>query len=285
MRFIKFLTNKIFIINLVVAIITAIIIYLMVVYGLKIYTQHGEKIAVPSFVSLTYEDARELAQLNELKVVVVDTSYSEETERGLIAAQIPAEASIVKQGRTIYLTINSTEAELISMPNFKGASLRQALADAKIYGLKIGELTYVPDIAKNNVLEQKINGKPIVPGTKVEKGSFIDLVLGMGLSNEKVFIPLLLNQSLSAADSMLRAKYLNAGAKFYDETVKTLEDSSMAIIYKQEPEPFSKDFKPGDFVDLWLSKDSNKVFIKQAWKDSMKIKIDTIPSITETEIE
>jgi len=281
MHFFKFLTTRIFVINLIIAVFVAVAIYFFVIYGLKVYTQHGEKIAVPSFVSLTYNDAKELAQVNNIKVIIVDTCYSEETERGLIAAQIPSEASIVKRGRTVYLTINSTDAEMIKMPNFKGTSLRQALVDAKIYGLKIGELTYVPDIAKNNVLEQKLNGKNIEPGSKVEKGAFIDLVLGMGLSNEKVFIPLLLNKNLVEADSMLRAKYLNTGAKFYDEEIKTSEDSAIAIIYKQQPEPFEKNFKPGDFVDIWLTKDSNKVFIKQAWKDSLKVKIDTIPVLNE----
>jgi len=279
MSFIKFLTSKTFVINLLIALVLLIIIYLSVVYSIESYTQHGESVTVPDFTNLTLHDAQEMAQSNELKVIITDTTYSEETERGLIAAQIPEMESKVKAGRTIYLTINSTSAEMVSMPDFRGASLRQANADAIIYGLKIGELTYVPDIAKNNVLEQKLNGNDILPGTKIERGSYIDLVLGMGLSNEKVFIPLLLNKTLNAADSMLKAKYLNTGAKFFDESISNLEDSTTAIIYKQQPEPFSKNFKPGDFVDLWFTKDSSKVFIRQEWKDSLNLKTDTTISL------
>lgn len=281
MSFFKFLFSKTFIINSIIAIVVLLIIYFTVIYSLNSYTHHNEKISVPDFTELTFKDAQELAQQNELKVIISDTTFSEETKRGLIAAQIPHMESIVKSGRTIYLTINSANAEMITMPNFKGASLRQAMADASIYGLNIGELSYVPDIAKNNVLEQKINGKIVATGTKVERGSFIDLTLGMGLSNEKVFIPLIINKTLLEADSMLRAKYLNTGAKFYDENIKTKEDSTLALIYKQQPEPFRKDFKPGDFVDIWLTKDSNKVFIRQEWKDSLqeKTKLDTIPSL------
>ena len=268
-------------INSIIAFIILLIIYFTVIYSLNSYTHHEEKISVPDFTELTFKDAQELAQQNQLKVLISDTTFSEETKRGLIAAQIPHMESVVKSGRTIYLTINSSNAEMITMPNFKGASLRQAMADAKIYGLNIGELSYVPDIAKNNVLEQKINGKTIAQGTKVERGSFVDLILGMGLSNEKVFIPLLINKTILEADSMLRTKYLNTGAKFYDENIKTKDDSSLAVIYKQQPEPFGKNFKPGDFVDIWLTIDSSKIYIKQEWKDSLqtKTRLDTTASL------
>ncbi len=281
MNFFKFLLSKTFVINLVIAVIVTVGIYFTLIYSLNSYTHHGEGITVPDFTNLTYKDAKELAQQSHLKVIISDTTYSQETARGLIAAQIPSMESVVKSERTIYLTINSLNAEMISMPNFVGASLRQALVDAEIYGLKIGELSYQPDLAKNNVLEQKINGEIIPEGTRVEKGSFVDLTLGMGLSNEKVFIPLLLNKNIQEADSMLRAKYLNTGAQFYDSNIKTATDSSSAIIYKQEPEPFNKNFKPGDFVDLWFTLDSSKVFIKQEWKDSLEIKSanDTIHSL------
>jgi beta-lactam-binding protein with PASTA domain len=270
MSFFKFLTSKSFFINLGIAIAVIIAIYFTLIYSLGSYTHHGEKVIVPDFKGLTYKDAVELAQQSQLKVIVSDTTYSNEQERGLIAAQIPAQSSEVKSERSIYLTINSMAAEKISMPNFVGASLRQAIADAEIIGLKIGEINYVPDIAKNNVLAQSINGKEIPIGTKINKGSFIDLTLGMGLSNEKVFIPLLINKTVEQADSMLRAKYLNTGAKFYDESIKTLLDSSAAIIFKQEPEPFNKNFKPGDFVDIWLTLDSTKIVIKPEWTDSLR---------------
>jgi hypothetical protein len=75
---------------------------------------------------------------------------------------------------------------------------------------------------------------------------------------------------------MLKEKYLNIGALFYDKDIETAKDSLLAIVYKQQPEPFSKNFKPGDFVDLWFTLDSSKVIIKQAWRDSLETKVDTL---------
>ncbi len=273
----KFLGSRTFLINIILAIVASVLIYYALLISLSKYTEHGEKIEVPNMLGLTYNDAFEVAKEQGLKVIVSDTAFASENERGLISAQIPPASSKVKRNRTIYLTINSLEAEKVSMPNFVGASLRQAMADAEIVGIKIGELTYVPDIAKNNVLEQKINGEDIVPGTRVEKGVFVDLTLGLGISNESVFVPLLMNKTVLESDSILQAKYLNSGAHFYDETIKTLEDSTNAVVYQQNPEPLSKDSRPGDFVDLWLTLDTTKIIIKPEWIDSLSINIDTIP--------
>jgi len=279
----SFFKSKVFVVNLLIATVVLLVVYFVFVSILDSYTQHGEKVVVPDLIGFTVDDAKELAQKSHLKVTVADTTYSAETKRGLIAGQKPVMNAVVKSNRTIYLTINSMSAEMIVMPNFVGASLRQAIADAEIYGLNIGEITYKPDLAKNNVLEQKINGRVIKAGSMVEKESFVDLTLGMGLSNEKVFIPLLLYCKSNIADSLLKTKYLNIGALFYDTGIVTAEDSINAIVFKQQPEPFSKNFKPGDFVDLWFTLDSSKVFVKQAWKDSLSKKnlIEVVEPIVE----
>ncbi len=267
----KFLKSRTFFLNIVLAVIAAILIYYALLIALSKYTEHGEKIEVPNMLGLTYNDALELANEKELKIVVSDTVFASEEARGLIAAQIPPASSEVKRERTVYLTINSLEAEKIAMPNFVGASLRQAMADAEIVGIKIGELTYVPDIAKNNVLEQKVDGEDITPGTRVEKGTFVDLTLGLGISNESAYVPLLLSKTVLESDSILQTKYLNSGAHFYDETIETLEDSVNAIVYQQNPEPLAKHIRPGEFVDLWLTLDSTKIIIKPEWVDSLNI--------------
>jgi len=265
MSLFNFIKSRLFLIQIGLAFVAAIVLYIVFVYTLDFYTDHGEKVVVPDFTKLTIADATELANEAGLVLLVTDTTYGSEQERGLISTQTPDPKSEIKSGRTVYITINSLKAEMVSMPNFVGASLRQAQADAQIFGIKIGALTYVPDIAKNNVLKQKVAGKDILPGTKIAKGTLIDLTLGMGLSNEKVYVPLLLRHTLTQADSMLQEHYLNIGAKFYDETVLTRQDSSRALIYKQSPQPMSRNFSPGDFVDIWFTVDTSKILIRPEW--------------------
>ncbi len=276
MIFFKFLKSRTFLINLILAILALGLMYYLLLLSLSKYTHHDEQIEVPNFLGLTHNDALETAAERKLRIQVSDTIYAEQNTRGLIAAQLPPASSKVKEGRTIYLTINSLHAELVNMPNLVGTSIRQAMADAEIYGIKIGELTYVPDIAKNNVLSQKVNGEEILPGTKIEKGTYIDLTLGLGMSAANVFIPVLMFNNTSQADSILQSKYLNVGALFYDQTVKNAEDSANAIVYQQNPKPLTKNIRPGDFVDLWLTTDTTKVIIEPEWIDSLNIKIDTL---------
>ncbi len=276
MSLLRFLFSRSFLINLIIMGLVVVLAYIILIISLGQYTRHLKNIEVPNLRGLTYADAQEFAQQSGLKVKIIDTVYSNEAERGLIAAQVPAMGSKVKEDRTIYLTINSSQAEMIAMPNLIGASLRQAIADASVYGFKIGELNYVPDIAKNNVLEQQIDGENIPVGQMIEKGSKIDLTLGLGIDNESVSIPFLLYKTLDEADSILSSQYVNTGAKFYDEHILTAEDSAKAFVYQQEPEPFSKDISPGKFVDLWFTLDSNKVLIKEEWLlDSTYVGIDT----------
>src|SRR5207244_4487249 len=95
--------------------------------------------------------------------------------------------------RTIYLTVNAMMPPLVKMPNLVDLTLRQASAKLETYGFKLGTLEYVPDLAKNAVLSQKVKGKKIEPGTLIEKGVTVTLVLGDGLSDNKVSVPRLLN--------------------------------------------------------------------------------------------
>ena len=77
------------------------------------------------------------------------------------------------------LTINATVPKKVTMPNLVGYSMRQAKAELSSRGLNLGKLIYVDDIATNNVLKQQQRGKDVRPGSSVESGSDIDLVVGL----------------------------------------------------------------------------------------------------------
>jgi beta-lactam-binding protein with PASTA domain len=146
------------------------------------------------------------------------------------------------------------------MPNIVGVSLRQARAIVQTAGLTLGQLTYVPDIAVNNVLQQMYEGNVIEEGDSIVKGSQIDLVLGRGPSNERTAVPDLTGMFLEQAKERLTNRYLNLGAVIYDASFEDAEDSLNAFVWKQKPE-FSEDdlMKLGSAVDIWLTADSTKL--------------------------
>jgi len=85
-----------------------------------------------------------------------------------------------KQNRVIYVTISSTGYAKVRIPDLVQKTYRQAVPTLTALGLEIGDTTYIPNLAKDMVLEMKMNGKPIKAGTQVLKMTKVDLVLGDG---------------------------------------------------------------------------------------------------------
>ena len=91
----------------------------------------------------------------------------------------------------------------------------------------------------------------------LEPGTVVDLIVGKGLSNERIRVPYLKFLTLEEAQMKLSLASLNMGVVFFDEEV---EDSSSAVIYKQAPRATKvPKLKLGSDVDLWLTNDHTKI--------------------------
>lgn len=192
-------------------------------------------------------------QLNNkhLNYVVHDSTYVVDELSGVVLEQDPVPNSKVKEKRKIYLTINANNPPKVDMPDLKDKSLRQAKMELASKGLKVGELSYEPDLAQNAILEQKHNGKKIEPGAEIAKGSKVDLVLGDGLGDTRVDVPKLVGLTYEEARFNLIGNSLNVGLVKADETV---EDTSSAYVVKQIPSyQNDKKLNMGESVDLFLS--------------------------------
>ncbi len=257
MRFLKFIFSKVFLKNFAYSVLISIVLIFVVLIGLKLFTHHGKSKPVPDFYGLTAAEAKELAEQEKLRIEISDSVYNFNAERGTIVEQNPALGKKVKKNRMVFLTINAVNPEMVTMPDVVGVSHRQAKALIEANGLKVGKLSYIPDVAKNNVLQQKYHGREISKGDTIPKGSVIDLVLGTGLSNRETIVPDLVGLNFSDARNKILHASLNMGAVIFDETVENEEDSSLAFIWKQNPEfDEEKQIPLGSPVYLWMTLDS-----------------------------
>lgn len=249
---VKFLKSKVFFLNLIIAILLAASIIGFTYKWLDGYTKHGETISVPDLRGLLPEEAKEFLSRKHLNYAIIDSMFDLKKTKGIILDQDPAPNAKVKENRTIYLTVNSILPPQVKMPNLIDVSYRQAEAILQTYGLKVGELIYKPDLAKNAVIGQQANGVEIKPGTLINKGSVVDLILGDGLGNTKVTVPNLINLTLEEALFVLKASSLNVGSIVADETVK---DSSLAKVYRQIPSfsDATAALSQGESVDLFIT--------------------------------
>ena len=256
--FLTFLKTKSFLKHLGLAAFIAFGLMFVVLQALNPITHHGESLSVPDFTGLSLKKANKLAKSKNLKIEIIDSVDNAPGKKGTIIAQIPPPNFKVKEGRTIHVTYKKISPKMISMPDFTGVSLVQAKADIETYGLRIGRLKYIPDIATNNVLEQMYNGKPIKTGTSIERGATIDLILGLGKSDVPIVVPDLIGYTKLDAVQKATDNSLNIGAFIYDETVITIEDSLDAIVWKQSP-PMNVQSTLGAAIDIWLSLDPDKI--------------------------
>ena len=256
---------------MLIAIALGIFILWAVLFSMDKFTRHGDVYIVPDFTGMTIPTIVDQNYTDFFDLVVLDSVYDNNAEKGSVVMQHPLPGSKVKQGRHIYLTIVSESPEKVFMPNLRNLSLRQALVTLESVNLNAGYLNYVKYFARNAVVEQLIDGEPVETGTELIKGSTIDLKVGKGDLMITVPIPVLIAKKKDEVKKALNYAYLNVGEEYYLDG----EDTTYARAYKTKPSPFEDiELEPGDKVDVWYRSDEHFDFdnyLEQFIKDSLAI--------------
>jgi beta-lactam-binding protein with PASTA domain len=230
-KFWAYLKTKQFRNTILWAIASVIVVVLIAFYSLGYYTRHGSGLPVPKLTGLQIDRA-----INVLKDqgfgVSIDSVYVGDQLPGTVIEQDPDAGTNVKENRVIYLKIVKNQAPNVSLPDILDAPYISAVATISNYGLKVGDTTYKSDIARNRVLEVRFAGQPIKAGTKIPKGSKLDLVLGDGAGASQVEIPDLINQDLDAAKFVIKNSGLALGTVTYEGSIT---DSTNLVVVAQSP--------------------------------------------------
>jgi beta-lactam-binding protein with PASTA domain len=251
----KFITTKPLWANVLAGIVLLILLLLLFLGSLALLTQHGKTMKIPSVTGLSYADAKKTLESAGFDVQIQDSSYYDTMKPLQVIKQFPEADNLVKINRTIYLTINRSQAPFIQMPNLVSMSYRNAEVVLHQYGLKVGDTIFKPDFARNSVLDQQFNGQTIKPGTQIQQGSSITLVLGTGIGTGQGFIvPDLTGLTYLKAKQRLDSMGLIFGAVVPDKDVR---DSSDGYIYWQDPKQFNDEgqlnrIRPGQSIDIKL---------------------------------
>jgi len=186
MTFFKFLFTKTFLQQLIIAVIAIVVLSFGILMWLDRSTHHNQKIQVPNLAKMTLEDVEINLTDLELRFEILDSSnYNPDFPKYSVIEQIPKAGKYVKENRKIYITLNRSGYPYILIPEVVGRTRRQAEPTLIAMGFVIGEVTYQPYIAEDEVLELRFKGTQIVPGDELQKTSVIDLVLGDGSGSLK----------------------------------------------------------------------------------------------------
>lgn len=241
--------------NLIIVLALCVGLYILFFTGLGVITRHGSEARVPGVTGKTIGQAAQQLETMGFEVDV-DSAYDPKHKPFVVLSQIPDINSVVKRGRTIFLTINKTQAPSIPMPNLLNLSFRSAEMILKSNKLILGDTTYKPDIAKGAILDQLYKGKPIRPGEMLPQGSHIDLVIGDGLGNTQFNVPDVIGMTYEEAMATLNG----TGLQFTAIWEGSFPDSATAIVYDQMPKAMNELMTPnrikeGDIVDLRVKQD------------------------------
>lgn len=175
------------IINLFAIALVAVIIGGLMYGWLDIWTHHGQHIEVPKVKGMSYYEAYDNLKKSGFAVEISDSIYDSKLPRGAVIEQNPKQGTIVKKGRTIFLTINAFSDKTVSIPPLGDISLRQAKSILEGLGIKNIIVKYVVSEYKDLVMGAKVNGKPIKPGQRVSINTTVTLEVGQGLPEEEDF--------------------------------------------------------------------------------------------------
>lgn len=221
---------------------------------LPIITHQGQFVTVPNLKGMHLDELSGfLAQRNLRLEVNAEHTYDPNYPPNVVLQQYPQSQKRVKERRKIYVTLNADTPPRVSMPQLTESSVRNAQVLLKSQGLCLGQVKYIPDLARDTVLEQWYQGQPVQAGSTVPKGAEIDLVVGGGLGKKLVPVPKVVGMKLEEAKLALLGAGLKAGNIAVEE--EPTQDGLPDTIVKQIPDAGLR-ARMGETVDVWIAPSS-----------------------------
>ena len=172
--------SKFLIGHLLAMVLVVIAIMFGVKYGLEWYTHHGEGIEVPQIEGKLYREARAMIEEMKLNIIVSDSGFNKRLPADCVLAQNPGPGTKVKEGHTVYVTVNSPSSPSFAIPDVvDNSSYREAEAKLMALGFKLlppkevtGEKDWVYGIL--------CNGRRVSAGDHVSIDKPLMLLIGNG---------------------------------------------------------------------------------------------------------
>ena len=251
--------------QILLAIGLSVVILIVVLVWLRQYTQHGIEVEVPQVTGLYLEEAQALLESQQLRLVVIDSTYSHKVPLGTIVEQNPPALSHAKHDRAIYVIINAQFRKQYVLPELHDVSYRQAENMLRSMGVLIEDVQYEPSEYRDLILDIRQDEQSLHTGDRISEGSSVILIVGQGQGSEMITVPDLIGMPLDNARSVLLDSHLTIKTVMYDEPPLSppskgdIESPTKDnyIVYKQVPQS-GQWLLEGSGVSLYLTQDIEK---------------------------
>lgn len=204
----------------------------------------AKEVTVPDLVGIEKDEAEEELEKIGLKLRVVDETYSNEYEEGVIVSQKVEPGTKVKEGYTIEVVVSKGK-QLVKVPNLINRNIEEIESILKEAGLKEGtvDYQYSDTIPANVIIDQDPD-----PFAEVEFGSRVNLIVSRGPEVKLVRMPNLVGLTEQAAKNALIAHELVVG-----EIIREHNDEYKAgVVFKQSIQAGTQ-VEANTPVDIYIS--------------------------------
>ena len=154
--------------NLLLMVGTSVLLIFLLIFGLDLYTRHGQTVKVPDLRGKTLAEMQRILDDVGLEYEINDSTFSRTAIPGTVREVVPAPGSEVKRGRIIFIAINGFSPRKQTIPNYKDQSARQILSLLKGLGFESVDQRVVPGGYVGSVVGlQTLDGKPVEAGTQL----------------------------------------------------------------------------------------------------------------------
>lgn len=216
---------------------------------MPLYVNQGGTMEVPSAIGLPFEQAKRMIDSLGLEGREGDVRASQEYPAGTVIIQNPLPGTVVKKGRRVYLTVSGGEA-LVSVPNLRGKTVRDAKFALERAGLKLGVLHYTPveEYPANTIVDQSIPWNE-----KVKRGTPVSIVVSQGAGADRVEVPDVVGKPLTEAGRLLANRGLKLGAVTYQSAPMLLPNT----VVDQYPRPGDL-AEHGQTINLFVAEEGKR---------------------------
>jgi beta-lactam-binding protein with PASTA domain len=204
----------------------------------------GRQVTVPDIRGLREDDAGALLRESGLKNEVLGEEFSMEYPESTVSTQNPPAGQVVKQGRKI-VTMMSKGGEFRDVPYCVGKPLRTARIILERSGLIVGNISRV---SKSRGYPEEVLSTEPLPGSKVVRGSLVNILVNEGTRRAKMLMPDLRRKSYLAVKMKLEQLGLFVQESSLDERFNPLR--SRVVLHAP---PAGHVVARGDTVTLIIS--------------------------------
>jgi beta-lactam-binding protein with PASTA domain len=180
----KTIINNIFVKNILLAAVIFIGLIVGMLRWLDVYTRHGDSVIVPDVMGMQVAQAVPLFEKAGLRYEI-DSIHVKNAKSGSIVEIVPPQGSRVKSNRIVFVTINSFSSEMLTIPEVKDLSQRQAMSLLKSSGFEHVLIKEVPSAYEDLVVGLEYNYREVDAGTKIPASASLTLKVSSGTGMEE----------------------------------------------------------------------------------------------------